>query len=92
MNKLLLSVFMAGLLFMALPHTENEKLEVGRYMARFVKASTSYDHIDEALSTLTGGSWLLESTVSTVGIRVGKMERQGSTNMVCKLIKENKDA
>ena len=52
MNKLLLSVFMAGLSFMALPHTENEKLEVGRYMARFVKASTSYDHIDEALSTL----------------------------------------
>ena len=47
MNKLLLSVFMAGLSFMALPHTENEKLEVGRYMARFVKASTSYDHIDE---------------------------------------------
>ena len=39
MNKLLLSVFMAGLSFMALPHTENEKLEVGRYMARFVKAS-----------------------------------------------------
>lgn len=92
MNKLLLSVFMAGLSFMALPHTENEKLEVGRYMARFVKASTSYDHIDEALSTLTGGSWLLESTVSTVGISVGKMERQGSTNMMCKLIKENKDA
>ena len=50
MNKLLLSVFMAGLSFMALPHTENEKLEVGRYMARFVKASTSYDHIDEALA------------------------------------------
>jgi len=50
MNKLLLSVFMAELSFMALPHTENEKLEVGRYMARFVKASTSYDHIDEALA------------------------------------------
>ena len=50
MNKLLLSVFMAGLSFMALPHTESEKLEVGRYMARFVKASTSYDHIDEALA------------------------------------------
>ena len=50
MNKLLLSVFMAGLSFMALPHTENEKLEVGRYMARFVKASTSYDRIDEALA------------------------------------------
>ena len=50
MNKLLLSVFMAGLSFMALPHTENEKLEVGRYMARFVKARTSYDHIDEALA------------------------------------------
>ena len=50
MNKLLLSVFMAGLSFMALPHTENEKLDVVRYMARFVKASTSYDHIDEALA------------------------------------------
>lgn len=50
MKKLLMSVFVAGLSVVALPHTESEKLEVGRYMARFVKESTSYDHIDEALA------------------------------------------
>jgi len=50
MNKLLLLVFMAGLSFMALPHTENEKLDVARRMVHIVDLGTSYDNIDEALA------------------------------------------
>jgi hypothetical protein len=50
MKKLFLAAAAAGLSLVASSHTESEKIEVARRMARFVHMSTSYDNIDEALA------------------------------------------
>ena len=50
MKKLFLAAAAAGLSLVASSHTESEKIEVARRMARFVHMSTSYDNIDEVLA------------------------------------------
>jgi hypothetical protein len=50
MKKLFLAAAAAGLSLVASSHTESEKIEVARRMARFVHMSTSYDNIDETLA------------------------------------------
>ena len=50
MKKLLITISAIGLSLASFSHTESEMLDVARNMALVVKASTSYDHIDEALA------------------------------------------
>lgn len=51
MKKLFLLVLAVGFALRALPHTENEMLDVARRMVHIVDLGTSYDHIDDVLAT-----------------------------------------